>query len=95
MCNDTSHPAQIATLLAARNRLATALLLAGNDPDDVRAMAGTDTWGPVAGTCDHLLGHLPCRNDQPHKGGPDGLGCIHWGLTVADRHDASEGKATR
>jgi hypothetical protein len=40
----------------------------------------------TAVVCTHLLGTLPCTNDEPHKG--EGLGCTHdSGSWVPDRHD--------
>ena len=39
---------------------------------------------PVAKTCDHRLGGLPCVNDRPHRG----HGCVHLSTSgVPDRHD--------
>jgi hypothetical protein len=38
--------------------------------------------------CAHLLGVMPCINDQPHEG--NGRGCVHESATgswVPDHHD--------
>jgi len=39
-------------------------------------------------TCPHMLGSLPCDNDQPHEG--EGRGCTHTdGSFVPDSHTES------
>ena len=48
-------------------------------------------WPPLTPpACTHVLGTLPCDNDQPHPGA--GKGCTHRSSWAPDKHTESEAR---
>jgi hypothetical protein len=83
--------ARINALIAVRDRLVTALLRTGADPEWVAERACTDTWAGTETTCPPLpFTGRPCTNPEPL---PHDY-CWSSGCYVADKHDTNEKEAT-